>query len=590
MADLRTRRRLEAAGLAVVLAIAAVLRLWRLDDNGFGTEYYAAGVRSMLQGGWLFFYNAFDPAGFISLDKPPVAFWIQTGLASLLGFTGWTIHLPQALAGVASVALLHRLVRRPFGVAAGLTAALLLAVTPIAVAIDRSNNADSWLVFFLLLATVLASRGRGLSFVLAMVLLGIAFNVKMLAALVCGPALVAGYLAAAPFDWRRHLLWLSSGAAALMVVGLFWATAFDLTPRDHRPYAGSSTGNSMLELIVVHNGLERFVRPEPPPRAQTRTPAPRYEAYDDIPAGALRLAHPMLAGQFAWVLPLALLGAVLAWRRRRASVVLWGSWALAYGIVYSAAGGIFHLYYLATLAPPLAALAAIGGIELWRRGSRHLALGLALTALWQVYLVGMTLGWDATWIGFPAVGLLAAAAVLWRDKRPPALIGGVALLVLPVAWAASAIFSPGNLTLPSASLPRWLGLDDGRGPILSRNYRALTDDPRLRTFLLEHRGKARFLVATPDALLAAPIIVRTGEPAMAFGGFLGNDTVMSVEAFAKRVENGDVRFVVLGTARRSRGFETWVRAHGVPVDPALWRSLPAEPDRSIVLYDLKPPR
>ena len=592
MADLRTRRRLEAAGLAVVLAIAAVLRLWRLDDNGFGTEYYAAGVRSMLQGGWLFFYNAFDPAGFISLDKPPVAFWIQTGLASLLGFSGWTIHLPQALAGVASVALLHRLLRRPFGVAAGLTAALLLAVTPIAVAIDRSNNADSWLVFFLLLATVLASRGRGLSFVLAMVLLGIAFNVKMLAALVCGPALVAGYLAAAPFDWRRHLFWLSSGAAALIVVGLSWATAFDLTPRDHRPYAGSSTGNSMLELIVVHNGLERFVRPEPPPRAQTRTPppAPRYEAYDDIPAGALRLTHPMLAGQFAWALPLALLGAVLAWRRRRASVVLWGSWALAYGIVYSAAGGIFHLYYLATLAPPLAALAAIGGIELWRRGSRHLALGLALTALWQVYLVGMTLGWDATWIGFPAVGLLAAAAVLWRDKRPPALIGGVALLVLPVAWAASAIFSPGNLTLPSASLPRWLGLDDGRGPILSRNYRALTDDPRLRAFLQEHRGKARFLVATPDALLAAPIIVRTGEPAMAFGGFLGNDPVMSVEAFAKRVENGDVRFVVLGTARRSRGFETWVRAHGVPVDPALWRSLPAEPHRSIVLYDLKPPR
>lgn len=592
MADLRTRRRLEAAGLAVVLAIAAVLRLWRLDDNGFGTEYYAAGVRSMLQGGWLFFYNAFDPAGFISLDKPPVAFWIQTGLASLLGFSGWTIHLPQALAGVASVALLHRLVRRPFGVAAGLTAALLLAVTPIAVAIDRSNNADSWLVFFLLLAAVLASRGRGLSFVLAMVLLGIAFNVKMLAALVCGPALVAGYLAAAPFDWRRHQFWLSSGAAALIVVGLSWAVAFDLTPRDHRPYAGSSTGNSMLELIVVHNGLERFVRPEPPPRTQTRTPspAPRYEAYDDIPAGALRLAHPMLAGQFAWALPLALLGAVLAWRRRRASVVLWGSWALAYGIVYSAAGGIFHLYYLATLAPPLAALAAIGGIELWRRGSRHLALGLALTALWQVYLVGMTLGWDATWIGFPAVGLLAAAAVLWRDKRPPALIGGVALLVLPVAWAASAIFSPGNLTLPSASLPRWLGLDDGRGPILSRNYRALTDDPRLRAFLQEHRGKARFLVATPDALLAAPIIVRTGEPAMAVGGFLGNDPVMSVEALAKRVENGDMRFVVLGTARRSRGFETWVRAHGVPVDPALWRSLPAEPDRSIVLYDLKPPR
>src|SRR5882757_4918840 len=105
MADLLTRRRLEITGLL------AVLLLWRLDDNGFGTDYYAAGVRSMLQGGWLFFYNSFDPAGFVSLDKPPVAFWIQTAFASLLGFTGWAIHLPQALAGTGSVALLHQLVR-----------------------------------------------------------------------------------------------------------------------------------------------------------------------------------------------------------------------------------------------------------------------------------------------------------------------------------------------------------------------------------------------------------------------------------------------------------------------------------------------
>ena len=173
-----------------MLVIAAVLRLWRLEDNGFGTAYYAAGVRSMLQGAWLFFYNSFDPAGFISLDKPPVAFWIQTAFAAVLGYSGWTIHLPQALAGVASVALLYRLVRQPFGMPAGLCAALLLAVMPVAVAVDRSNNTNSWLVFFLLLAAAAALRGRGLSLVAAMALLGVAFNVKMLAALICGPALL----------------------------------------------------------------------------------------------------------------------------------------------------------------------------------------------------------------------------------------------------------------------------------------------------------------------------------------------------------------------------------------------------------------
>src|SRR6266481_6684398 len=115
MGDIWTRRRIESACLAAVPLIATALRLWRLEDNGFGTTYYAAGVRSLLQGGALFFYNAFDPAGFVSLDKPPLAFWIQAAFASVLGYSGWTIHLPQALAGIASVAILHRLVRRPFG-------------------------------------------------------------------------------------------------------------------------------------------------------------------------------------------------------------------------------------------------------------------------------------------------------------------------------------------------------------------------------------------------------------------------------------------------------------------------------------------
>ena len=582
MTDLASRRRIEWAAFAAVLLVAAVLRLTRLDDNGVGTAYYAAGVRSMLQGAWLFFYNAFDPAGFISLDKPPIAFWIQTVFAAILGYSGWSIHLPQALAGVASVALLYRLVR-PVGAPAAIIAALLLAIMPIAVAIDRSNNTDSWLILFLLLAARIALRGRGLSLVVAMALLGLAFNAKMLAALVCGPALLAGWLLAGSLDWRQRLGWMTAAAVTLAVVSLSWAVAFDLTPKASRPYAGSSHDNSMLELIVLHNGLDRFVRNAPTP-AQT-TP---FVAYDAVPVGPLRLAAASLAMQFAWTLPLAVLGAVFAWRRRRAQVALWSIWALAYGIVYSLAGGIFHAYYLATLGPPLAALAGIGCFELWRRGSTHLAIGLGAAALWQAYIAGASLGWTSIWVGFPAVALLAAIAAQWRAKRPPAVIGGAALLVLPALWALSTVFAPGNLTLPSASLPRWLGIDDGRGPILSRDWKALTDDPKLQAFLQEHRGNARFLLAAPNALLAAPVVIGTGQPVMAFGGFFGNDPVMSVDAFAKAVERGEVRFVVLATNRRTRDFERWMRAHGTIVDPSQWRALPPEPRRAIVLYDLAP--
>jgi 4-amino-4-deoxy-L-arabinose transferase-like glycosyltransferase len=316
--------------------------------------------------------------------------------------------------------------------------------------------------------------------------------------------------------------------------------------------------------------------------------------YDSVPVGPLRLAAPTLAGQFGWTLPLAILGLVLALGARRrldhtlASLALWSVWALTYGIVFSAAGGIFHAYYLSALAPPLAALAGIGCVLLWRRGAAALALGLALSGAWQVYIAGASLGWTSTWIGFPVVALLAAAGTLWRGKRPPAAIGGVALLVLPIAWALSTIFMSGNHTLPSASLARWLGLNDGRGPILSRNYATLTDDPKLAQFLIANRGDARFLVATPTTHLAAPLIVRTGQPVLAFGGYLGLDPIFSLEALEGMVARGELRYVLLPGGRvRSNDFIKWVRERGTPVDNDLWRSsAPVDGRRVIALYDL----
>ncbi len=592
MGDVLARRRIEYACLAVVLLLAVFLRLWRLEDNGYGTAYYAAGVRSLLQGGALFFYNSFDPAGFVSLDKPPLTFWIQAAFASVLGFSGWTIHLPQALAGVGSVAVLYRLVRKPFGAAAGLIAGLLLAITPVMVAIDRSNNTDSWLVFFLLLAAWAALRGRGLALVIAMALLGVAFNVKMLAALVCGPALLLGWLVASGgLDWKRRLAWMSGAGATLAVVALSWPVAFDVTPKDARPYAGSTTGNSMLELVVVHNGLERFVRNRPERPAQLTVGTQRFELYDSVPTGPLRLAAPTLASQFAWFLPLAVLGLVLVRRRDRgrASLTLWGAWALTYGIVYSAAGGIFHLYYLSTLAPPFAALAGIGAVQLWRRGPRWLAAGLVAVALWQGYVLAAgALGWEMPWMAGPVAALLAAAATLWRDKRPPAVMGGAALLVLPLAWALSPIFAAGNLTLPSASLPRWLGINDGRGPILSRNWGALSDDPKLVEFLIANRGQARFLLATPNTRFAAPLIISTGQPVMAMGGFSGRDPILTVEALAELARRGEVRYVLLGgRAREANDLVRWVWANGKPVNETEWRSLAPDTRRPISLYELK---
>jgi 4-amino-4-deoxy-L-arabinose transferase-like glycosyltransferase len=191
------------------------------------------------------------------------------------------------------------------------------------------------------------------------------------------------------------------------------------------------------------------------------------------------------------------------------------------------------------------------------------------------------------------VALLAAAGTLWRGKRPPAAIGGVALLVLPLAWALSPIFTTGNLTLPSASLPRWLGLSDGRGPLLSRNFAAVTDDPRLLDFLAEHREGARYLVAAPTTRLVAPIIIRTGQPALPVGGYFGNEPILSVDQVAKLVASGELRYALIPADiahRRPSPFTTWVRAHGTPIDASQWRSVTVEGRRGIELYALKPDR
>jgi hypothetical protein len=83
------------AGPLAVLSLAAALRLWGLAQNGFGNEYYTAGMSSMSQSWHNFFYNSFDPAGFIAVDKPPVALWIQVASVKLFHFHPLAVLIPE---------------------------------------------------------------------------------------------------------------------------------------------------------------------------------------------------------------------------------------------------------------------------------------------------------------------------------------------------------------------------------------------------------------------------------------------------------------------------------------------------------------
>ena len=248
--------------LAGVAALSFGLNFYAISGTGFGNAYYAAAIRSMTQSFHNFFFAAFDPAGVVSVDKPPLALWVQTIFVLVFGYHGWAMLLPQALAGAGSSILMYVLTARHFGRPAGLTAALVFAVTPAVVVASRNNTMDMQLIFVLLLATwflfraVEKSRWRYLF--AAAILIGLGFNIKMLQAYMILPAVGVMYLFFSREKVGRRIL---AGAVSLVIltaVSLAWVLAVDLYPADSRPYVGSSTDNTEMELIIGHNGMERL--------------------------------------------------------------------------------------------------------------------------------------------------------------------------------------------------------------------------------------------------------------------------------------------------------------------------------------------
>jgi 4-amino-4-deoxy-L-arabinose transferase-like glycosyltransferase len=247
--------------LAGVLALAAVMNTHRRAQNGYANIFYSAGVKSMLRSLHNFAFASFDPGGLVTVDKPPLALWAQVASAKVFGFSPLSLLLPEAIMGVLAVALLYLLVSRPFGPAAGLAAALTLAVFPSFVGVARDNGVDPLLILLMLLACGAALRaietGRWRTLVWCGVLVGLAFNTKTLAAYLVVPGIALGYAVCAPGPFSRRALQLLAAGLAMVVVSAAWIAFVDLTPAAKRPYVGSSTNNSEVGLTFEYNGFGR---------------------------------------------------------------------------------------------------------------------------------------------------------------------------------------------------------------------------------------------------------------------------------------------------------------------------------------------
>jgi 4-amino-4-deoxy-L-arabinose transferase-like glycosyltransferase len=479
----RVRLRLAAVAPALpAIALAAVLNTWALGQNGYANIYYSAGVKAMLGSWHNFFFLSADPGGLISIDKPPLGLWLQVLSAKIFGFAPLALLLPEALAGVASVAVLYVIVRPRFGTLAACAAALTLAGFPAFVAVSRDNNVDTLLILLMTLACGAALRatetGRLRELLASALLVALAFNTKALAAYLVVPGIAAGYLCCAPGPLRRRCVHLLLAGLLCGVVSFAWIAAVELTPARQRPFVGSSTNNSQLGLTFGYNGLGRargqnggpgavvdrevlpdvearrrrskalaaaLPRPAPdtaPEIAQTITAGPI--AFGDSP-GPLRLFGRGFGDQGAWMLAFALFGMLaIALTRparrdpRLAGLIVFGGFLLCEAVFLSFSRGIVHPYYLSALAPGTAAIAGGGlaamagdrGVAMARGGAAMAREGLAAVTRREQRLTGLAI---------LAALTAAAAQVVLLHRAHYMLIWQVTLIALALAGVLAAV-------------------------------------------------------------------------------------------------------------------------------------------------------
>jgi 4-amino-4-deoxy-L-arabinose transferase-like glycosyltransferase len=541
--------------LLATAALAGLAYGWGMASDSV-EPYYGAAARSMA-GSWHdFVFGAFDPAGTVTVDKLPGALWLQALSVRIFGFHLWALVLPQVIAGVLTILVLYRAVRRVAGAAAGLAAALALAVTPVTVLLGRGNVSDSVLILLLVLAadatTAALLSGRLRQLMLAGLWVGLAFQAKMAQAWLVLPALATAYVLAAPAGkWRVRIAHAAAAGAITALVSLSWMTAVSLVPAHDRPYVDGSRNDSLFVQVFDYNGLARHSAKQTfnvaGPPATFFTGLSQQEL-NHLTSTVRPTWHRLITGPLgldgAWLLPAALISlvAVLVSRRGpkpaersealarrktlRAAVILWGGWLVVLAVFFSA-GGYLNSYYVAALAPPVAALCGLGvslcGPWPWPGKVRLTVLATAgATVAYGTYLLNSPAAADVPGWLQPAliVAFGICAALLLLSPRLPT--GGLAvqaftvltLLAVPAVAAVTVVIRGlGPFDVPfesprASTATQWLPRDEAAYNNVITELKARETRPGV-------------LFGTDTAYVAATYVMLSGQEVLPIGGIFG---------------------------------------------------------------------
>jgi 4-amino-4-deoxy-L-arabinose transferase-like glycosyltransferase len=552
--------------VCLITAVAAAFRFASLDGVS-ANEFYDAAVRSMSLSWHNFFFGAFDPGGALSIDKPPVDLWLQVLSVKLLGWNQFALKLPEALAGTAAVPLLYDAVRRVAGRPAGIASAAVLALAPESVLTARSDTMDSVMMLLVIAALWLSIRaiaepGSRRPVILGAVALGLAFNVKLLEAVLALPALLTLYCLAVQLPARRKLQNVAIGAATFIGVGLSWAILASIAPGSH-PWAVGSSDGSVWNAMFVFNGSSR---------ASGGT--------TDGGPGLFRLVEPsgwhfnVLFGSV--IVAAVVLGSAAAistvLRRQpstltRAFAISIAVWIAVCVLVFDVIGTM-HTRYLEALSPALAiaigwAAVTLAGLFDWRgrRGSPDVPVFVVALVLACVYEGGLR----PDSIGSGAAALIVATVGAARLTRLDARIGGYA------RWLTAGLIIACVMAFPvheAVVVVRDRSNDSG-GLVADRP--AMTS--ALSKFLMPRTSGVRYELAADDPTALAPLIIRDRRAILPLTSF-GGRPLTGVAALTKAVAAGQVRYgLVTGTACTASSAgkawcapaAVWIRSHGVDV-------------------------
>ena len=614
----------EMAAFGGLLLFTAIFYLWNLTINGMANSYYAAAAQAASTNWTAWLFGSLDAANFVSVDKPPISMMIMGLFGRIFGFSSWSMLLPHALAGIATVALFYLTIKRWYGARAGLIAGIVMAMTPAAALMFRFNNPDSFLTLFLIASAYAFLRSFEdkrpvLWLSLAGLFTGFAFNTKMLQGLLLLPIMTIIYISFARPKFTTRMWHLGVAGIATIVSTFWWSILVWLTPAVNRPWVGSTSDNSIWSLIFGYNGFGRLLGNGGGPggrtggmmqmgaQAASQTASPAAQAMTPPigmmggsfgaggrggspggvgfggETGVLRIFNESFGPNIAWLIPVALISAGLViWLLRRAprrnkervGVLLWLGWLLIHIVIFSMTSGTIHPYYVVVMAPAVAALVGIGAPYIWQAYTRRtkvawiLPLSIALTTILSIIMLGYSNYWP--WLMWLVIVTGGAATILTllplsQTRRFKQIILGLAITA---GMAASIAFSVSTVaTAHSGSIPT---AGPGASAMNNTNNESAQVESALVSFLLENRRGATWLAAVNSANESAPIQLSSGQPVMAIGGFNGSDSTLTLSQLKQLVRQGKVRYYVVNSRQGKSGGPSGMSGLGGNSEILLW--------------------